>query len=318
MKSHDQLVSIVVTTKDSERSLADCLRSICLQSYSSIELIVVDNFSSDSSLKVAQQFTSKVVSAGPERSRQRNVGLLQWAAGSIFGYIDSDMILGPEVVQQVVQAVRSGAVSVYVPEIVLAKGIFGRARRFEREAYDGTSIDAVRFFTSEAFRKVGGFDETSFGPGPEDWDLDIRLRTRGHAAVLSRVASSTALGSWPLKETCIEKGMSPSVACAIYHDETEIGWRQQAQKKTRYAKSLPAYVRKWGRRQEDVSRQLSLSYRIFGVFFRTTQRTKTLKNLHWYLVVVVLKCLTLFELLRADEAMWIRTSRLPGRKPDST
>ena len=63
-----ELVSVIVPTKNSERTLAKCLDSIRNQTYKSIEIIVVDNNSIDSTKEIAKRFTKKVYNKGPERS----------------------------------------------------------------------------------------------------------------------------------------------------------------------------------------------------------------------------------------------------------
>ena len=60
-------VSVIVPTKNSESFLYSCLRSIANQSYA-VETIVVDNYSTDRTVKIAKRFTKKVYSRGPERS----------------------------------------------------------------------------------------------------------------------------------------------------------------------------------------------------------------------------------------------------------
>lgn len=79
--SHSPLVSIIVTTKNEEKNIATCLRSIINSINSSnstnqnVEIIVVDNNSSDNTVKVAKEFTDKVYNKGPESSAQENFGV---------------------------------------------------------------------------------------------------------------------------------------------------------------------------------------------------------------------------------------------------
>jgi len=40
-----------------------------------VEIIVVDNNSTDNTVKIAKRFTDKVYNKGPERSTQRNYGV---------------------------------------------------------------------------------------------------------------------------------------------------------------------------------------------------------------------------------------------------
>ena len=47
------LVSVVVPTFNSERFLEECLRSIREQTYSNVEVIAVDNYSTDKTREIA-------------------------------------------------------------------------------------------------------------------------------------------------------------------------------------------------------------------------------------------------------------------------
>ena len=68
------LVSVIVPTKNSEQFLEKCLDSIKKQTYKRVEIIVVDNNSTDNTKKIARKFTNKVFNKGPERSAQMNFG----------------------------------------------------------------------------------------------------------------------------------------------------------------------------------------------------------------------------------------------------
>ncbi len=68
------LVSVIVTTKNEERNIENCLKSIRNQTYKNIEIIVVDNNSDDRTKEIAKKYTAQVFNHGPERSAQRNLG----------------------------------------------------------------------------------------------------------------------------------------------------------------------------------------------------------------------------------------------------
>jgi rhamnosyltransferase len=55
------LVSIIIRTKNEERWLTPCLSSIFSQKYKNIEVIVVDNYSTDKTVEVAKSFKTKIV-----------------------------------------------------------------------------------------------------------------------------------------------------------------------------------------------------------------------------------------------------------------
>ena len=65
----------------------------------------------------------------------------------------------------------------YIPEIILGNNFYSKVRRFERLFYNGTVIDCARIFFKKEFLEVEMFDENL--TGPEDWDLDKRLRKKG-------------------------------------------------------------------------------------------------------------------------------------------
>ena len=167
------LVSVVVTTKNEERNIETCLRSVLLQTYSPIEIIVVDNASTDRTKDIARTFTDNVFDRGPERSAQRNFGMLNAARGRYVMYVDADMISSRDLIDACVSRMSVGdCVALHIPEIVLGRSYFSRVRRFERSFYDGTVIDAARFFraTSLRGRRVRRDDDRRRGLGPRQED----------------------------------------------------------------------------------------------------------------------------------------------------
>ena len=70
----NMLVSIIVPTRNSGHHLAACLESIRNQTYQPVELIVVDNHSSDDTATIATLFATQLLVAVPERSAQLNRG----------------------------------------------------------------------------------------------------------------------------------------------------------------------------------------------------------------------------------------------------
>ncbi len=68
------------------------LQSIKNQSYKNIEVIVVDNFSVDKTVNLAEKYRVTIYFKGNERSAQRNYGA-KVAKGEYLLYLDADMIL---------------------------------------------------------------------------------------------------------------------------------------------------------------------------------------------------------------------------------
>lgn len=193
------VVSVIVTTKNEAANIGACLASIAAQDYprEALDIVVVDNGSTDDTKAIARTFTDRVFDKGPERSAQRNFGMLEAARGRYVMFLDADMILSKGVVRRSVELLSSGRyAALHIPEIVLGQGFFPHVRRFERSFYDGTVIDGARILEKDTFARVGGFDLDL--TGPEDWDLDKKIKRIGPSgssrATTSRSWTPT---SWP-------------------------------------------------------------------------------------------------------------------------
>lgn len=169
------LVSVIVTTRNNQATLEACLRSIADQSYTAIEIVVVDNHSTDDTPAIARRYTSRVWNKGPERSTQRNFAVQQ-ATGRYVAIIDSDMELEKEVIAECVQAMQHhGSLGgLVIPEESFGEGFWAQCKRLERSFYLGVPwIEAARFFRRDLYLQVGGYD-TAMVSG-EDWDLSRRV-----------------------------------------------------------------------------------------------------------------------------------------------
>jgi glycosyltransferase involved in cell wall biosynthesis len=176
------LVSLIVTTKNEAEVIERLLKSIKKQSYKIIELIVVDNNSTDKTAVIVKKYTKHIFSKGPERSTQRNFGAKK-AKGDYFMFLDADMELSPHVVEECVDKItqdkKVGAVT--VPEQSKVKLFWEKVKAHERSFYNevgDTTTDASRFFSRKAFLSVGGYDESI--TGPEDWDLPENVLKKGY------------------------------------------------------------------------------------------------------------------------------------------
>jgi len=172
-------VSIIIPTKNEEENIARCLKSLQSQDYSPIEVIVVDNHSSDKTRKIAKTYTDKVFTKGPERSAQRNFGARK-ATGEILFFIDADMTLDQKVVSQATELLETEKAieAIIVPEKTVGENYWARVRALERNCYLGEkNIEAARVFDRDTFFKLGGFDENLVAA--EDWDLTQRIAKLG-------------------------------------------------------------------------------------------------------------------------------------------
>jgi len=272
------LVSVVITTKNEEPNIENCLKSILDQSYQNIEIIVVDNFSTDKTKEIALKYTNKFYEKGPERSAQRNYGMIDKSNGECVMFIDADMILSFDLVKTCVQVIsRENFAALHIPEIVLGRSFFSKCRRFERTFYNGTVIDGARFFKKDKFVAVGGFDISM--SGPEDWDIDKKIKQIGQIGLIQEKPEVFSQ-NWELADFIKIRGVDPSdYRDVIYHNEAEFNLKKYLSKKGYYAQSFTEYINKWGKDDNDIKKQFGLYYRYFGVFLENGKWKKLLSRL---------------------------------------
>lgn len=178
------LLSVIVATKNSERTIDACLNSIKKQTYKNIEIIVVDNNSADKTQEIARKYTKLVFNKGSERSAQRNFGALK-SKGEFLLFIDSDMQLSKTVVADCIRQTENPKLhnsykvvgGIIIPEESFGTGFWAQCKRLERSFYVGVDwIEAARFFPKEAFMELKGFDEKLISG--EDWDLSQRIKAK--------------------------------------------------------------------------------------------------------------------------------------------
>lgn len=178
MMKRKKLVSVIITTKNEDEVIGKLIRSIKGQTYKNIEIILIDNNSTDRTVVIAEKMKVNIYNFGPERSAQRNFGADK-AKGDYYLFIDADMELTKEVVEQCIEQINKeikvGAIA--IPEESIAVTYWGKVKAYERSFYNqGTDpiTDAARFFPKRIFKESGGYDETI--TGPEDWDLSDNIR----------------------------------------------------------------------------------------------------------------------------------------------
>lgn len=104
-------VSIIVPVYNSEKYLTQCIESMISQTYSKIEIILVDDGSTDNSLDICRYYSKvdnriKVVhKINGGASSARNAGLTE-ASGSYIMFVDSDDYIYPYMVEVLLQNIE--------------------------------------------------------------------------------------------------------------------------------------------------------------------------------------------------------------------
>jgi glycosyltransferase involved in cell wall biosynthesis len=183
------LVSVIVPNHNYAESLDLCLRAILDQSYPDIEVIVVDDCSTDDSVAVAQAVGVRVISTGRNGGcgQARNVGAAH-ASGEILCFVDSDLAMAKDAVAQAVAILQAepdvGCVcGIEDPEPLLHDTAVARYRGMQYHYWSISSEGDVTFlFPAMCAIRRSVFDEIgAFNPAlrhTEEVDYGYRLSRR--------------------------------------------------------------------------------------------------------------------------------------------
>lgn len=192
------LVSVIIPTFNCERYIATTIESILNQSLRDLEIIVVDDGSTDRTSEIAAAFGPPVRLVSQSNSGvcvARNHGIRE-ATGQYLCLMDHDDYWFPDKLERQVSVMQSHpeAGVVYAQFILWqpdAAGVFPAPASFNLEAYPGGIDDdfsgwiyhqflldcwmltSTAMFRREVFDKCGNFNEAL--PYSEDWDLWLRI-----------------------------------------------------------------------------------------------------------------------------------------------
>ncbi len=184
-------VAVIVPLYNYAGVVAEALDSVAAQSLESLELVVVDDRSTDESLEVVREWmsrhASRFVAATLAHNRvnegvalTRNVAIAIADAPLVFP-LDADNSLEPDCLRRLVERLASSTASAAHPTL----HHFGdRVKRRRARAWSperlarGNYIDAMAVVRKSAWAAVGGYRKGAF-TGWEDYDLWCRFVERG-------------------------------------------------------------------------------------------------------------------------------------------
>lgn len=207
----ENLVSIIVPAYNAERYLAVALESALAQTHANLEVIVVDDGSTDTSLSIARKIAERdrrvrvysQANAGVGAARNRAIAE---AKGDFIAPLDADDFWYPEKLARQIEALESRG-----PEWALA---YCWSTTVDEEGHaieplphwpvEGDILEAliyrniignasVPLFRTEALRKVGGYltrEEQGAAQGCEDWDITLRIAAKYKAVGVPKYLSA--------------------------------------------------------------------------------------------------------------------------------
>ena len=212
------LVSIVIPTYNQAEYIAETIQCLLNQEYRNIELIVVDDGSTDNTAEILSGFKSNIKIIHQPNSGQSSAINNGWALckGDLLGYLSSDDLLVPQAVSKIVDFILrdSGIVCAYPnSNLIDEKSKVTKARICKKFDLVDTLIKQEcwigpgALFRRGAYEKLGGWNTTlKLAPDREFW---IRVSGVGKIEMLDE-----CLAGYRLHSTSISyKEISETTSC---------------------------------------------------------------------------------------------------------
>jgi glycosyltransferase involved in cell wall biosynthesis len=194
------LVSVIIPTYNAAQYVARAVDSALAQTYSPVEVIVVDDGSTDNTVQVLEPYNSKIhylyqPNAGQAAARNRAI---RQSSGDFYAFLDADDMWQKDKLEQQIPVLLSnpklGLVHSnfdYLDEKTGKTFTISRPRhklvgRCYTRLFFGCSIFASSVVVRrECLEKIGLFDE-QIPPGIEDYDLWLRISQEYEFAYVPR------------------------------------------------------------------------------------------------------------------------------------
>lgn len=220
--SGQPLISVIVPVYNGADLLRRCLDALACSTVEPLEIIVVDDCSTDDSYDVCLERKVRVLStlqnSGPAVAR--NLGA-QVAMGDVLLFVDADVLVKPETVGQMAARFEKhpevSAVFGSYDDEPGEKNFLSQYKNLQHHyVHQISNPEAATFWSGlgairrGVFLELGGFDAEKFDtPSIEDIELGFRLRRSGHRIILDRTIQAKHLKKWG----------------PVSHLRTEIFWR---------------------------------------------------------------------------------------------
>src|SRR3990167_251912 len=202
------LVSVIIPVYNEEKIIESCINSLQNQTYHPLEIILVDDGSSDNTLKIAEKFNIPVLKQnhqGPGPARNLGASI---AKGETLVFVDADMTFDKNFIKDLTKAIIEGeTIGTFSKNEMNANpdNIWSTCWQVNRgwpsdrlipPDYPDTA-PVFRAILKKEFAKVGGFDIT--GEYTDDWSLSRKLNTKStvaSGAVYYHMNPSSILEVW--------------------------------------------------------------------------------------------------------------------------
>ena len=184
------LISVIVPVYNMEAYLAECLDSVLRSNYAPLEIIIMDDGSTDKSLQIAREFETKYprirvqTQANAGVSAARNAAI-QLAQGEYILPVDADDLIHQDYIAKAAEVLQMNE---SVKVVTARAEFFGdKTGEWILPVYSAgllarkNILSACAMFRKSDWAACGGF--CTYIPGREDWDFWISMLKNGGEVV---------------------------------------------------------------------------------------------------------------------------------------
>lgn len=270
MKKGNPLISVIMPVFNREKIIAESVESILEQTYRNIELIIVDDGSTDSTLNIVKKLSEK--DSRIQILKQKNCGpasarnnAIHRAKGDYIAIADSDDISLPTRISKQISVMQENEDIVVCGSGFIEIDEFGNQIKAVEVALDSNAINLDMYvrcpfghstcmMRADVLKKVGGYHELKFA---EDYELWTRLKDEGRLFNLSDRLCLYRVHS----DSVTNGGASENAKCALGVKDTL--WKNPPHVNLIY-KAIHSKVNYTNNRLSDLLSELAIEARLRG------------------------------------------------------
>ena len=200
---NNKAISVIIPNYNYGRFIGEAIQSVLAQTYPPLEIIVVDDGSTDDSVKIVESFGEKVKLIKQKNGgvgKARNTGAKN-STGNFIAFLDADDIWLPTKIERQIQMFQAdseiGLVTAATREFnsdgdILIEHLDGKGGwcaedllLFSQRVVNGPGSTSL--IRREVIEQVGGFDENKEMHPSEDWEFCYRVAQKFKLGFLPEV-----------------------------------------------------------------------------------------------------------------------------------
>ncbi|MBN1317281.1 MAG: glycosyltransferase family 2 protein [Anaerolineales bacterium] len=204
----DIKISVIIPFFNNETTIRECLGAVSISTYENMEVILVDDGSTDQSLSRAKEFGYQLIKLDENKgvSFARNCGA-RAASGEILFFLDADIMVEPDTIEKITSTLQDrpeiSALFCSYQKHTPAKTFYSKYKNLLHHYTHQISQEEAATFCGgfgaikkDVFIDLGGFNESY--RYLEDMELGYNLHLRGHRIFLNKKIQLTHLKRYSL------------------------------------------------------------------------------------------------------------------------